>query len=139
MATPPSWLVTLRVAVSPVRVLVTLRVTPFDYVYHGAIGGEGTVARIQFKKGAKIAMRAQTSEMGTYDEAELDEFARVELRSTLKSYSGGATPPWLDFPFSRRMRTVREVRRDEPGAPNREWTWYIDDERGVVYFVGVET
>ena len=106
-----------------------------EYVYKGAIGGELTVARAQFKGPVQILGVAET---GTYDPAAMaGEPAGEEFRQRWTRVCGGTTPAWFDFPFDQKMRMIweaREVTRD--GEPRLRYEWYIDDRRNVVYFWG---
>ena len=114
------------------------QIEKLDYVYEGAIGGERTVARVQFKEAVRL--KEGIGETGTYDpEVMTKEPAASEFRESLTFAGGGTTPPWFDFPFNRQMRMIREAQEEASDAnPIYEWTWYIDDQRHVVYFVGVK-
>jgi hypothetical protein len=109
-----------------------------DYVYRGAIGGEGTIARIQFKGPVKLKPLGQTTKAESFDPAKMRKDRDVsKFKEQWTSAAGQKLPSWFDFPFGRKMRMIRETREWSNGNPSYDWTWYIDDERNVVYFCGV--
>ena len=116
------------------------QVEKIDYVYQGAVGGERTIAKVQFKRTAQIRIQAGDATLGTYDPAALaEEPAASEFQQQWTFAAGGTLPTWFDFPYKQRMRIVRET-REEPsdGKPDYSFEWFIDDQRNVVYFRGVK-
>jgi hypothetical protein len=115
------------------------RVERLDFVYSGAVGGVSTVARIEFAKYERIKVEKGLAENGVYDPAVLnDQLSRKQFEELWAVLSGGKVPVWLDFPFNRQMRTIREVKEGDE-LSSRQWrTWYIDDERNIVYFLCTE-
>jgi hypothetical protein len=122
------------------------QIEKLDYTYRGAIGGASTVGRAQFKgpvKLRKIMVDARIKsglviKEGTYDPAEMTkEPAAMQFRHEWENHAGGSLPPWFDFPFNRKMRTLTEAsegsRSPTNPRPRYEKLWYIDDEHNVVY------
>jgi hypothetical protein len=112
-----------------------------DFVWHGAIGGIMTVGRAKFKGPVKLEdamveekVKAGKFTIGTYDPAKMTEGDKLLLKQQLTVVTHGEMPSWLDFPFDRIMRTIREAADMVPGVhPRYETIWYIDDEHNVVY------
>ena len=111
-----------------------------DFVYKGGIGGAVTAARAQFKGPVKIRdfmvdakIKAGNVTVGTHDPTKMTEIEKQLFEHRWTVVTDGKMPSWLDFPFNRKTRTVREA---SEGPPRREKEWYIDDEHNVVYFIG---
>jgi hypothetical protein len=115
------------------------QIEKIDYVYEGAVGGECTAARIQFKGPVKIRALGKFAKEGSYDPAKMkSEQAKREFREQWTFAAGGKLPSWLDFPFDKKMRMISEAQASSADEPSYGWTWCIDDERNVVYFCGVK-
>lgn len=118
-----------------------------DFVWHGAIGGILTVGRAQFNgpvkfNAALVEAKVKAGEFtaGTYDPAKMSEGDKLQIKHQLTVVTHGEMPPWLDFPFDRKMRTLTELIETGPDRAHprypRHTVWYIDDEHNVVYMRG---
>ena len=117
------------------------RIEKLDYVYKGAIGGAMTVGRATFLDSVKldeslVEERTKSGRLvtGTYDPKEIaDEADATWFRRQWEVHAGGTLPSWFDFPFDRKMRTLREEDEGSDGHPRYKKEWYIDDERNIAY------
>jgi len=117
------------------------QIEKLDYVYKGAIGGAATIGRAQFKGPVSldnILLQEKIKEglvtEGTYDPAEMAEQPMaMHFRHQWENHARGELPPWFDFPFDRKMRTISESFEGDDNNPRHERIWYIDDERNIVY------
>jgi hypothetical protein len=116
-----------------------------DYEYKGAIGGAFTVGRAQFKGPVKlrdglveVRTKAGKFTVGTYDPTRMTEQEKWAFNHQWTLATDGKMPSWLDFPFNRKMRTLREASEGSTrdARPRYEKEWYIDDEKNVVYIQG---
>ena len=115
-----------------------VRVKTLDFTYAGSIGGEGTAARAVIEGGGPIKVDLRGAVAGIYEPAELrDVGARLDFEDRWAAPTHGRLPAWYDFPYERRMRTVTETHAQTASSPAYCFVWYLDDERGVVYFLGV--
>jgi hypothetical protein len=114
-----------------------------EYAYQGAIGGAFTVARVQFKSAVKtknnlLDQPAKNvkiiSEVFDPEKMLTDDIDILKRQLTLAS--DGNMPSWLDFPFNRKMRKIKESFEGSDGQPRYEKVWYIDDDHNVVYVNG---
>ena len=111
------------------------QIEKIDYVYHGAIGGVMTAARVQFKGPVKVHGAA---EVRTYNPTAIaNEPAGLEtFKHEWEVHCGNKTPAWFDFPFDCKMRMFRDAREGSKDEPRHCYEWYIDDQRNLVYFRG---
>jgi hypothetical protein len=125
----------------------TSQIERLDYVWKGAIGGVATVGKAKFRRSVKLKdilvearIKAGRITWGTYDPTEMaQEPAATAFRDEWKWHTDGTMPSWFDFPFDRKMRTLREANEGCGGSnprPRSETIWYIDDEQNVVYVRG---
>jgi hypothetical protein len=123
------------------------QIEKLDYAYHGAIGGVFTAGRAQCKGPVKVRqslldarISAGTATIGSYDASKMKEAEKLEFEHqwaiVWEAATRGKTPAWFDFHFDRKMRTIRESGEGGEHIPRFENTWYIDDERNVVYICG---
>lgn len=123
----------------------TSQVGKVDYLHSGEIGGIYTIARVQFKGPVKlrdilVEGRAKAGKiiLGKYDPAKMTEEDAQAFKQQWMFFTRPKMPSWLDFPFDRQLRTIREASEGSTrdALPRIEQIWYIDDERNVVYFRG---
>jgi hypothetical protein len=113
------------------------QIEKLDFVYEGAVGGESTVARVQFKGPVVVRPLGKAATEGVFDPAKLaKERDRLKFRRQWTFSAGGTLPSWFDLPFDRKMRLIQESQEGSDGKPRYDWAWYVDDERNVVYFCG---
>ena len=120
----------------------TSNVEKVDWVWDGAIGGIMTFARVKFKGPIKLKdilvegrIKAGKITLGEYDPAKMTVPEAESFEHQWTVLTDGELPAWLDFPFQRKLQTINESNEgDLDGHPRYEKTWYIDDERSLVYF-----
>jgi hypothetical protein len=121
------------------------QIEKLDFAYKGAIGGAVMVGRVQFKgpiriNDAMVNARVQAGNVtvGTFAPAKMAEEDKQDLIRQLKSPADGRMPSWLDLPFDRNMRMIRDAGEGDTrnAQPRYEKTWLIDDEHNVVYVYG---
>jgi hypothetical protein len=120
------------------------QIQKLDYAYKGAIGGDFTVGRAEFKGRVQLKdlmiqakIKGGLVAAGMYDPAKMmKEPAAAEFRQRWEVHAGGTMPAWFDFPFDRKMRTLREASEGSNSSPRYENIWYIDDEHNIVYVRG---
>jgi len=120
------------------------QIEKLDFDWKGAIGGIITVGRAKFKGPVKIRQimveeRGKDGKIsiGTYDPAKMTEEEVWEVKHQWTVITDGKMPPWLDFPFNRKMRTIEETYEEIRDVRPRSYrAWYIDDAQDVVYVFG---
>jgi hypothetical protein len=116
------------------------QIEKIDYDYKGAIGGIVSSARVQFKGPVKLsenvvdeAIKNGKIIVGTYDPAKMSKDDVESFKHQWTLASDGEVPSWLDFPFDKKMRKIKESRERKDTSPGYDYEWYIDDDRNVVY------
>ncbi|MDZ7616338.1 MAG: hypothetical protein U1E05_04995, partial [Patescibacteria group bacterium] len=102
------------------------------------------MGRAKFKDSVKLRdslietqVKSGLLEVGMYDPTAMaDDVAAIELQQRWKVHAGETMPSWFDFPYNRKMRTLREASAGSDTRPRHETVWYIDDDHNVVYVRG---
>ncbi len=103
------------------------------FAYHGAIGGEASIARFTTDPSGIMAIRAATKREEVY-EPDRDEDREV-LRRRFQMYSEKRElPDWFDFPFAKTLPVFIDSGDMTNDHPSYSYEWYIDEETGTVYF-----
>ncbi|GAA5504878.1 hypothetical protein Rcae01_00317 [Novipirellula caenicola] len=113
------------------------QVENLQFSYHGAVGGEFSIARFGVEEDtvSQLRVHAQREESIFLDAGDSGETLKKKIAMCTR---GKTIPEWFDFPFGKKMVVFidRGDGTDEHAAYSREW--YIDEDRGIVYFVMTE-
>ena len=107
------------------------------FSYHGAVGGQVSIARFKVDADAISKIRVSTQHVDVYtpsDGSIADEFKqRIGFCA-----GGGAIPKWFDFPFDRSLPVFIDRGGNTEEHPAYSYEWYIDEDRGIVYCLMME-
>lgn len=105
-----------------------------QFSYHGAVGGEASIARFKLNTDAISQIRANAQREENY--AFEDENVAKELKRRIAfGTRAGRIPEWFDFPFDRPMRLFIDSGESTAEHPAYSREWYVDQDRSIVYFV----
>ncbi len=122
------------------RFLTHLRpeqITDLRFSYHGAVGGEATIARFTVDADAISQIRANAQREDVY--ASEDGNAAQELKRKIAMCAReGRVPEWYDFPFDKSLPVFIDSDDYTDEHPAYSHEWYVDEDRGMVYVVMIE-
>ncbi|EMI22947.1 hypothetical protein RMSM_00126 [Rhodopirellula maiorica SM1] len=122
------------------RFLTHLRpeqINSLRFTYHGAVGGEASLARFKVEANAVSEIRANAQREDVY--ASQDEDAVQELKRKMAMCTDeGQIPEWFDFLFGKALPVFIDNGDSTAEHPAYLHEWYVDESRGIVYFVMIE-
>lgn len=109
-------------------------ISSFQFTYHGAVGGEASIARFKVGEDAVSQLRAK---------AQREEIYSTDAAQDLKRKLGTCTrerrvPEWFDFPFDRSLPVFIDSGDFTVDHPAYLHEWYVDEDRGLVYFIMIQ-
>ncbi|WP_417377460.1 hypothetical protein [Gimesia maris] len=117
--------------------LAPAQITDLRFSYHGAVGGEASIAR--FKVDADTISQIRTSAQLEDVYASDDKDAREEFKRKIAMCAReGRIPEWFDFPFDKSLPVFTDSGDFTDEHPAYSHQWYVDEDRGIVYFVMIE-
>ena len=107
------------------------------FSYHGAVGGEASIARFKLDADAIAQIRTNAQDQDVY--APVDGDAAQELKRKIAMCAReGRIPEWFDFPFDKPLPVFTESGDFTEEHPAYSHDWYVDEDRGIVYFVMIK-
>jgi hypothetical protein len=103
------------------------------FSYHGAVGGEGSIARFRIDDTGIAALKSSGLQLTQYDPDESD-IGELKRRFAMCS-RWGTIPSWFDFPFERSLDMYSEEGDYTATTSMFSNEYYIDTEKYVVYFL----
>jgi hypothetical protein len=107
------------------------------FSYHGAVGGEASIARFTVGADAisQILAIAKREDMHLSEgKDKADELKRKIAMCTRE----GRIPDWYDFPFDKSLPVFIDSGDYTDQHPAYSHEWYVDENRGIVYVVIIE-
>jgi len=103
-----------------------------QFTYHGAIGGEASIARFRTDSAGIESIRENAQSEKAYDPN--NEAAREELRRQFAMCAGShSIPAWFDFPFGKSLLLFVDSGDFSDEHPAYSHEWYVDKDNGIVY------
>lgn len=113
------------------------QVDALRFSYHGAVGGEASIARFNVDADAISQIRTSAQLEDVY--ASDDKDAREELKRKIAMCAReGRIPEWFDFPFDKSLPVFTDSGEFTDEHPAYSHQWYVDEDRDIVYFVMIE-
>ena len=108
-----------------------------QYSYHGAVGGDASIARFIADDYVIAVIRKATQSELVYKPDNGNEVQELTRQFAMCAREG-RIPKWFDFPFSRSLLLFEDKGDDKDGHPAYSHRWYVDEESGIVYFVLID-
>ena len=105
-----------------------------QYSYHGAVGGEASIARFIADDDAIAVIRKAVQSELIYKPDNWNEVQELSRQFAMCAREG-RIPKWFDFPFNRSLLLFEDKGDNTNGHPAYSHKWYVDEENGIVYFV----
>ncbi len=107
------------------------------FSYHGAVGGEASIARFTVDENSISQIRVNAQREDVY-RPEDGDVARELRRKIAMCAREGHIPEWYDFPFEKSLVIFIDSGEDIDGNSSCLREWYVDENRGIVYVVMIE-
>lgn len=122
------------------RFLTHLRpeqINDLRFSYHGAVGGEASIARFTVDAEAisQILAIAKREDMFV---SEGGDAAHELKRKIARCAREDRIPDWFDFPFEKSLPVFIDSGDYTDEHPAYSHEWYVDENRGIVYVVIIE-
>ncbi|WP_442511502.1 hypothetical protein SH528x_003183 [Novipirellula sp. SH528] len=107
------------------------------FSYHGAVGGQYSIARFKVDADAISQIRVNTQHEDIYTPLEGNTADEFKQRIAMCA-GGGAIPKWFDFPFDRSLPVFIDSGGFTEEHPAYSHEWYIDEDQGIAYYLMME-
>ena len=107
------------------------------FSYHGAVGGEVSIARFTVDADSISQIRTNAHRQKVY-RPEDGELARELRRKIAMCAREVHVPKWYDFPFEKSLAIFIDSGEDIDENPSFLREWYVDEDRGIVYVVMIK-
>jgi len=110
------------------------QIEDLQFSYHGAVGGEYSIARFRVDNDAihQLRANAQREEIFFLEDGDSEKDLKERIAVCARE---SQIPGWFDFPFDKTMAVFIDSGDHTDGHPAYKHEWYVDEARGIVYFV----
>lgn len=107
------------------------------FSYHGAVGGEMTIARFTLEADvlSQILAIAKPQDMYVPEDGDATHDLKRKIAMCARE---GRIPDWYDFPFDKALPAFMDSGAHTDEHPAYSHEWYVDEEQGIVYIVIIE-
>ena len=113
------------------------QISSLRFSYHGAVGGAASIARFNVGADAISQIRANAQRKDMYSSEDGDAAQELKRKIAMCAREG-RVPEWFDFPFDRSLPVFIDRGDFTHDHPAYSHEWYVDEDRGIVYFVMTE-